>query len=234
MPRARRSTPHQSNSRPRGTNPSDIAARLLRVSRRPSCASRKQRVFVIKFMRPSSCAVAQLLYGVLVCGEPVLLSTLPLPETPETEERPPAALATSKRVITCPNFGFGSKSFREIGFSSRPRRHINSAFGSARVDILARFKRIKFRRVFLHTIQPPRAIHLSNFVGAENVSFPRHVTSRRPLVSGTATPSPPRTANMNALRLTVLAATIAYASAQQGTCEVCHLHYYHKVRPARR
>jgi hypothetical protein len=60
---------------------------------------------------------------------------------------------------------------------------------------------------------------------------PRHVTSRRPLVSGTATPSPPRTANMNALRLTILAATIAYASAQQGTCEVCHLHYYHKVRP---
>ena len=77
MPRARRSTPHQSNSRPRGTNPSDIAARLLRVSRRPSCASRKQRVFVIKFMRPSSCAVAQLLYGVLVCGEPVLLSPSP-------------------------------------------------------------------------------------------------------------------------------------------------------------
>lgn len=131
-------------------------------------------------------------------------------------------------------FWVREQSFREIGFSSRPRRHINSAFGSARVDILARFKRIKFRRVFLHTIQPPRAIHLSNFVGAENVSFPRHVTSRRPLVSGTATPSPPRTANMNALRLTVLAATIAYASAQQGTCEVCHLHYYHKVRPARR
>ena len=233
MPRARRSTPHQSNSRPRGTNPSDIAARLLRVSRRPSCASRKQRVFVIKFMRPSSCAVPQLLYGVLVCGEPVLLSNPFFQKRQKRRERPPAALATSKRVITCPNFGFGSKSFREIGFSSRPRRHINSAFGSARVD-LARFKRIKFRRVVLHTIQPPRAIHLSNFVGAENVSFPRHVTSRRPLVSGTATPSPPRTANMNALRLTILAATVAYASAQQGTCEVCHLHYYHKVRPARR
>ena len=181
-------------------------------------------------MRPSSCAVAQLLYGVLVCGEPVLLSNPFFQKRQKRRERPPAALATSKRVITCPNFGFGSKSFREIGFSSRPRRHINSAFGSARVD-LARFKRIKFRRVFLHTIQPPRAIHLSNFVGAENVSFPRHVTSRRPLVSGTATPSPPRTANMNALRLTILAATVAYASAQQGTCEVCHLHYYHKVRP---
>ena len=127
-------------------------------------------------------------------------------------------------------FWVREQSFREIGFSSRPRRHINSAFGSARVD-LARFKRIKFRRVLLHTIQPPRAIHLSNFVGAENVSYPRHVTSRRPLVSGTATPSPPRTANMSALRLTILAATIAYASALQGTCEVCHLHYYHKVRP---
>ena len=148
MPRARRSTPHQSNSRPRGTNPSDIAARLLRVSRRPSCASRKQRVFVIKFMRPSSCAVAQLLYGVLVCGEPVLLSNPFFQKRQKRRERPPAALATSKRVITCPNFGFGSKSFREIGFSSRPRRHINSAFGSARVD-LARFKRIKFRRVLL-------------------------------------------------------------------------------------
>lgn len=43
--------------------------------------------------------------------------------------------------------GSGAK-LREIGFSSRPRRHINSAFGSARVD-LARFKRIKFRRVLL-------------------------------------------------------------------------------------
>ena len=42
--------------------------------------------------------------------------------------------------------GSGAK-LREIGFSSRPRRHINSAFGSARVD-LARFKRIKFRRCF--------------------------------------------------------------------------------------
>ena len=83
MPRARRSTPHQSNSRPRGTNPSDIAARLLRVSRRPSCASRKQRVFVIKFMPPSSCAEPQLLYGVLVCGEPILLFLSPFPETPE-------------------------------------------------------------------------------------------------------------------------------------------------------
>jgi hypothetical protein len=44
--------------------------------------------------------------------------------------------------------GSGAK-LREIGFSSRPRRHINSAFGSARVDIKARFKRIKFRRVLL-------------------------------------------------------------------------------------
>ena len=34
----------------------------------------------------------------------------------ETEERPPAALATSKRVITCPNFGFGSKAFGRSDF----------------------------------------------------------------------------------------------------------------------
>lgn len=233
MPRARRSTPHQSNSRPRGTNPSDIAARLLRVSRRPSCASRKQRVFVIKFMRPSSCAVAQLLYGVLVCGEPVLLSTLPLPETPETEERPPAALATSKRVITCPNFGFGSKASGDRIFFSATSSH-QLGFWISACRYKSAFQKNQISQGASHTIQPPRAIHLSNFVGAENVSYPRHVTSRRPLVSGTATPSPPRTANMNALRLTVLAATIAYASAQQGTCEVCHLHYYHKVRPARR
>ena len=36
---------------------------------------------------------------------------------------------------------------------------------------------------------------------------------------------------MIALQLVVLAATLASVSAQQGTCEVCHLHYYHKVRP---
>ena len=127
MPRARRSTPHQSNSRPRGTNPSDIAARLLRVSRRPSCASRKQRVFVIKFMRPSSCAVAQLLYGVLVCGEPVLLSTLPFqkrqkrknghqPRSPHRNESSHVQILGSGAKLSGGRIFFSATSSHQLGF----------------------------------------------------------------------------------------------------------------------
>ena len=157
------------------------------------------------------------------------------PETPETQERLPATLSTSKRVNmkmllfirTKSQYKPNKKHVQTGGrsdFSSRPR-HINSAFTPACVDFSA-FEKIKFLRVvFIRSSRHVPSIY------PKNVSFPRHVTSRRPLVSGTATPSPPRTANMSALRLTILAATIAYASALQGTCEVCHLHYYHKVRP---
>lgn len=70
-------------------------------------------------------------------------------------------------------FWVREQSFREIGFSSRPRRHINSAFGSARVD-LARFKRSNFAGWFSYD---PAAtwIHLSNFVRPQTLVSPsRH------------------------------------------------------------
>ena len=156
------------------------------------------------------------------------------PETPETQERLPATLSTSKRVNMKMLLFIRTKSPYNPTKSTCKREgdrifllgHVTSTrLLPACVDFSA-FEKIKFLRVvFIRSSRHVPSIY------PKNVSFPRHVTSRRPLVSGTATPSPPRTANMNALRLTILAATIAYASAQQGTCEVCHLHYYHKVRP---
>ena len=207
MPRARRSTPYQPNSRPRGTNPSNVAARLLRVSRRPSCGIRKQRVFVMKCENDRKS----------------------LSRNARNARTAKSYRALHIETISAQFFGSGFRScFRDIGFSSRPR-HIA-------VDIRRFVKSQISQGGSSHgSIQPPRPSKSYPIsFGRKNVSFPRHVASRRPLGSGTATPSSPRTANMNALRLTVLAATIAYASAQQGTCEVCHLHYYHKVRPLRR
>ena len=60
----------------------------------------ESNVFSSKIYAAFVCGSPVLSYGVLVCGEPVVLFLHPFPETPETQERLPAALATSKRVIT--------------------------------------------------------------------------------------------------------------------------------------
>lgn len=85
-----------------------------------------------------------------------------------------------------------------------------------------------FRLVHIH--RPPRLVSVND---SRFIHFVKTLVTPRTtaIPTGTSTSSSPRTANMIALRLVVLAATLASVSAQQGTCEVCHLHYYHKVRP---
>ena len=88
------------------------------------------------------------MYGVLVCGEPVLLS--PSPSRNARNGR--TATSRARHIETSHHhmskFWVREQSFGRSDFLLGHVVTSNSAFGSARVD-LARFKRIKFRRVLL-------------------------------------------------------------------------------------
>ena len=153
----------------------DLGGRTLRISPRSSPCVPETELRIPK----ATCFRHKIYAAFVMCGiafvwrfslRGACSPLTPFPETPETQR---TATSRARHIETSHHmskFGFSTKAFGRSDFLLGVVT--STRLLDRRVVDLARFKRIKFRRVVLHTIQPPRAIHLSNFVGAENVGFP--------------------------------------------------------------